>query len=152
VSKTTTNRQARRPAQSTGYAGSLSTERKPLRERLAAQGGGCAICGDPAARHVDRCPATGAVRGVLCRDCARALAALDDDPAHLRAAAAYLQRAARRLAPRAPAGRIGRPRKPDALSNAERQHRWRERRKTTASDQRLTAEIGPRLKLRRPKR
>ena len=152
MSKTTTNRQDRRPAQSTGYAGSLSTERKTLQDRLAAQGGGCAICGDPAARHVDRCPATGTVRGVICRDCARALAAMDEDPARLRAAAVYLQRAARRLAPRAPAGRIGRPPRPDALSNAERQRRWRERRKTTASDPRLTAEVGPKLKLRRPVR
>jgi hypothetical protein len=152
VSKTTTKSQPRRPAQSTGYARSLSTERKPLHERLAAQGGGCAICGDPAARHVDRCPATGTVRGVLCRDCARALAAMDDSAARLRAAAVYLERAARRLAPRAPAGRIGRPPKPDALSNAERQRRWRERHKTTASDQRFAAEVGPKLKLRRPTR
>jgi hypothetical protein len=151
VSKTTTN-QARRPAKATGYAGSLSTERKTLQDRLAAQGGGCAICGDPAARHVDRCPATGAIRGVLCTGCRRALAALDNDPARLRAAAAYLERAARRLAPRAPAGRIGRPPKPDALSNAERQRRWRERRKTTESNQRFAAEIGPKLKLRRPVR
>jgi hypothetical protein len=77
---------------------------------------------------------------------------LDDSPTRLRAAAAYLERAARKLAPRAPAGRIGRPPKPDALSNAERQRRWRERRKTTESNQRFAAEIGPKLKLRRPTR
>lgn len=73
---------------------------------LAAQGGVCAICGgvstDGKSLHVDHdhncCntrPACGAcVRGLLCDLCNRAIGSMQDDPARLRAAAAYLEQRA----------------------------------------------------------
>jgi len=70
---------------------------------LAAQGGGCAICGskDPRGRgrfHVDHdhscCPGQKScgqcVRGLLCGGCNPGLGAFGDDPERLIAAAAYL--------------------------------------------------------------
>lgn len=72
-------------------------------ELLAAQGGGCAICGttNPRGRgrfHVDHdhacCPGQyscgGCVRGLLCGACNPGLGAFGDDPDRLIAAAAYL--------------------------------------------------------------
>lgn len=61
--------------------------------RLAKQGGGCAVCGRPPKTrrlHVDHDHATGAIRGLLCYRCNRAI------PAYLtldraRAIVAYLQ-------------------------------------------------------------
>lgn len=70
---------------------------------LAAQGGGCAICGstNPRGRgrfHVDHdhacCPGKkscgSCVRGLLCGNCNPGLGAFGDDPDRLLAAAAYL--------------------------------------------------------------
>lgn len=68
-------------------------------ELLAQQGGGCAICGspDPNAQHgvwhVDHCHKTGRVRGLLCGPCNTGIGQMRDDPARLRAAADYLERA-----------------------------------------------------------
>ncbi len=57
-----------------------------------AQGGKCAICGDFYPQlHVDHSHATGTVRELLCRDCNLGLAAFEDDPVRMRAAAAYLR-------------------------------------------------------------
>jgi Recombination endonuclease VII len=64
-------------------------------QMLAAQGGGCAICGRPPrgdiALHVDHDHDTGAVRGLLCFRCNNALGDFDSDPALLRAAIDYLE-------------------------------------------------------------
>ncbi len=66
---------------------------------LATQGGRCAICetDEPRGRHstfnVDHNHETGVVRGLLCCDCNLSIGKLGDDPARLRAAADYLERA-----------------------------------------------------------
>lgn len=68
----------------------------------AAQSGGCAICRAPIAltgtkrtelAAVDHCHASGAVRGLLCRNCNLLLGNAKDSPETLRAALAYLGRA-----------------------------------------------------------
>ncbi len=67
---------------------------------LAAQGGGCAICGcrpeEQAARyttflHVDHDHTTGRVRGLLCAEHNLLLGRFNDDPALLRRAVEYLE-------------------------------------------------------------
>jgi hypothetical protein len=65
-------------------------------DMLAAQGGGCAICGaersvDGRTLAVDHCHATGRVRGLLCARCNYALGLIDDRPELLRRAAVYLE-------------------------------------------------------------
>lgn len=65
---------------------------------VIAQGGVCAICGGlqtHGRQHldVDHCHETGLIRGLLCSHCNRALGFLFDDPARLRAAIEYLERA-----------------------------------------------------------
>lgn len=64
--------------------------------RLAAQGGGCAICGGQqvAGRRlaVDHDHQTGAVRDLLCNRCNAGLGSFQDHPRLLRAAAAYIER------------------------------------------------------------
>jgi phage-related minor tail protein len=66
-------------------------------ERLfSRQGGACAICGVTDKRLVvDHCHTTGAVRGLLCSPCNRALGALGDDIEGLRRATEYIARAMR---------------------------------------------------------
>jgi len=63
-------------------------------EMLAAQHGGCAICGDaPEANvslHIDHDHDTGAVRGLLCFSCNGGLGQFKEQPDLIRAAAAYL--------------------------------------------------------------
>src|SRR5262249_47723947 len=61
---------------------------------LVAQGGGCAICGDPEPEgrslHVDHDHEDGQVRGLLCFRCNNALGDLREDVALLSRAASYL--------------------------------------------------------------
>lgn len=60
---------------------------------FAAQGGGCAVCGDaPEPLHVDHCHRTGKVRGLLCSPCNKALGHLNDNPKLLRRAAEYVEK------------------------------------------------------------
>ncbi len=64
---------------------------------LAAQDGGCAICGgEPTSKalHVDHNHETGVVRGLLCDNCNRGIGHLKESPEILRAAIAYLGRTA----------------------------------------------------------
>lgn len=67
---------------------------------LEEQGGLCAICGGEGfvmkESHtmklaVDHCHSTGAVRGLLCHNCNRALGLFKDNPAHLAKAISYLK-------------------------------------------------------------
>jgi hypothetical protein len=66
-------------------------------EILAAQGGGCAICGrkprENISLHVDHCHDTGTVRGILCFRCNNGIGDFANDPVLLRAAASYLEAA-----------------------------------------------------------
>lgn len=66
---------------------------------MAAQRGRCAICGTSEwmgkdkRPHTDHDHATGAFRGILCGNCNNGIGMLGEDPARLRAAADYLERA-----------------------------------------------------------
>jgi len=68
-------------------------------ETWDAQDGKCAICGTDNwggrhdKPHADHCHETGKFRGILCDECNRAIGILHEDPARLRAAAAYLEAA-----------------------------------------------------------
>jgi len=59
-------------------------------ELLAAQDGGCAICGRRDADNVDHDHVTGRVRGILCWDCNIALGKFGDDEDRLAAATNYV--------------------------------------------------------------
>lgn len=62
-------------------------------QRLASQGGVCAICKQPPAgkdHAVDHCHSTGAVRGILCSKCNTGLGQFQDSPELLLNAVAYL--------------------------------------------------------------
>ena len=70
--------------------------RDDLDALIAAQDGKCAICkGAPTGKgdrlHVDHCHTSGKVRALLCHHCNTLLGLAGDDPARLRAAAAYLE-------------------------------------------------------------
>jgi hypothetical protein len=69
---------------------------------MDAQGGVCAICKNPETQMrgekvkwlaVDHCHSQNLVRGLLCCDCNIAIGKMKDDPARLRAAADYVERA-----------------------------------------------------------
>lgn len=61
---------------------------------MAAQGGGCSLCGRPrredSSLHVDHDHSTGKIRGILCFCCNNALADFQEDPALLAKAASYV--------------------------------------------------------------
>jgi hypothetical protein len=62
--------------------------------KLAAQGGGCALCGRAPAPgrqlDIDHDHTTGAVRGLVCNGCNQGLGQFQDDPIRLAYAASYL--------------------------------------------------------------
>jgi hypothetical protein len=66
---------------------------------LEDQAGACAICGKPdtaehhGVLHVDHCHSTGAVRGLLCRNCNHVLGLMKDGATLMDKAAEYLRRA-----------------------------------------------------------
>lgn len=66
-------------------------------DMLAAQGGGCAICGvtKPGGRTnhfpVDHCHTTGVIRGLLCTKCNRGLGLFNDDTDRMERAVKYLK-------------------------------------------------------------
>lgn len=64
---------------------------KDFRKLFEAQGSICAICGsDSGTFGVDHCHNTGAVRGILCRQCNAGLGMFRDSPDRLRRAIEYL--------------------------------------------------------------
>jgi hypothetical protein len=67
--------------------------RQEYDDMLAAQGGGCAICGGLTRRrpNVDHCHKTGKVRAILCHLCNQGLGSFRDNPDLLRKAIAYLE-------------------------------------------------------------
>jgi hypothetical protein len=69
---------------------------------FAAQGGRCAACRTPLVErakgtHLDHDHSTGALRGILCRDCNTAAGLLKDDWRRVRALSQYLRRGGTRL-------------------------------------------------------
>lgn len=85
------------------------------REMLVAQKGVCAVCKQPEtamrngqvmALSVDHCHATGAIRGLLCRDCNHSLGKFKDDPARFHSAANYIEFHARKQKKSAPASNV----------------------------------------------
>ncbi len=68
-------------------------------EALERFGSTCNICGSAGGTgrhgnlHIDHCHATGQVRGILCNACNLAIGKFKDDPALLRLAAEYIERA-----------------------------------------------------------
>ena len=87
-------RQANTPAYMRQYKYGITAEQ--FAARLEAQGDRCAICRSDAPSgkggwHVDHDHATNAIRGLLCHNCNLMLGNAKDDPARLRAAAAYLE-------------------------------------------------------------
>lgn len=80
------------------YANKYGVTVEWYEERLAAQGGLCAICGNPPdsgiAQHprlaIDHCHRTGRARGLLCFLCNSALGRFEDDPELLVRAHKYL--------------------------------------------------------------
>ncbi len=79
-----------RAANSAGYFYRRYKLRKSeVADLKAAQGGRCAICGDPA-QHLDHDHETGATRQMLCQRCNHGLGLFRDDPGLLHAAAFYV--------------------------------------------------------------
>lgn len=65
-----------------------------LAERITAQSGRCAVCGDtPTLLHVDHDHGTNSFRGLLCHRCNTGIGLLGDNHERCAAAAAYLLRA-----------------------------------------------------------
>lgn len=65
---------------------------KEYEQRLASQGGGCAVCLSTVRLCIDHDHATGVIRGILCDNCNVALGRLGDDPERIGRLAAYVER------------------------------------------------------------
>ncbi|MGV8972244.1 MAG: endonuclease VII domain-containing protein [Rhodoglobus sp.] len=110
-SRTDEERDARRASDRAAYGRNAENQRDKrlmslfgiglaeYNERLAAQDGQCAICGERCSSGrrlaVDHCHKTGAVRGLLCIRCNNGIGNFMDDPQRLLAAVAYLRKGAR---------------------------------------------------------
>ncbi len=62
-----------------------------FQDMVNAQGGLCAVCKESPATCVDHNHLSGEVRQILCSRCNSSLGLMDESPARLRAAAAYLE-------------------------------------------------------------
>ena len=92
---------ARSPARGDYLFRRYGLTQEDYEQRLAAQGGGCDICGGPPGRGrggklrrycVDHDHKTGRLRGLLCKDCNAALGHARDNPATLRQLADYVEK------------------------------------------------------------
>lgn len=90
------SRDARGHARKRGYA-PMRTASSVVNAALEEQGGRCVVCQRELELVPDHDHTTGAFRGWLCRGCNLMLGYAEDDPATLRAAAAYLEAGAHPL-------------------------------------------------------
>ena len=94
-----TRESVKRQERNTYYLRTYGISADEVDAMLAAQGGGCAICGVKpdrlASLHLDHDHDTGHLRGILCVDCNHGLGKFRDDPELLVAATEYLRRTRR---------------------------------------------------------
>src|SRR5262245_45087543 len=123
----------RNPARSCWLKANYGISLEDYERMLERQGGVCAICKKKSDETlcVDHCHRTRKLRSLLCRKCNIGLGCFDDDPALLRAAAAYAENwQAEAQGPRCPPPRNATPhprrlrRRSAFRLGAPRQHRY----------------------------